>query len=138
LKPGKRPRVTLSPTLVTRGDELFLVMSTPGGDNQDQAMLQVLLNIVAFGMDPQQAVEAPRFQSEHFYASFGHHEFSPGKVSVESRIPIETVEKLRAMGHVVTNAKPWSNGSAPTVVMADKGVLHGGADPRRARFIFGR
>ena len=69
LAPGKRPRVTLSPTLVTKDGEFYMTMSTPGGDNQDQALLQVLLNIIDFGMTPQQAVEAPRFQTEHFYAS---------------------------------------------------------------------
>ena len=68
IAPGKRPRVTLSPTLVTKDGELYMAMSTPGGDNQDQALLQVLLNIIDFGMTPQQAVEAPRFQTEHFYA----------------------------------------------------------------------
>ena len=138
LAPGKRPRVTLSPTLVTRGGELAMVMSTPGGDNQDQAMLQVLLNMVVFGMGPQEAVEAPRFQTEHFYSSFAFHEFTPGKVNLENRIPAETVERLRALGHEVTHTRPWSNASAPTVIFVRDGVLHGGADPRRARFIFGR
>ncbi len=138
LQPGKRPRVTLSPTLVTHGDDLYFVMSTPGGDNQDQAMLQVLLNMIVFGMAPQEAVEAPRFQTEHFYASFGFHEFAPGKVSVESRMPAEVIEGLRALGHEVTVSKPWSNSSAPTVILLNGGVLHGAADPRRARFVFGR
>ena len=138
LQPGKRPRVTLSPTIVTRGDDLYFVMSTPGGDNQDQAMLQVLLNMIVFGMQPQEAVEAPRFQTEHFYASFGFHEFAPGKVSLESRVPPEVVEGLRALGHEVTVTKPWSNSSAPTVILMRGGVLQGAADPRRARFVFGR
>ena len=138
LQPGKRPRVTLSPTIVTRGEDLYFVMSTPGGDNQDQAMLQVLLNIIVFGMQPQEAVEAPRFQTEHFYASFGFHEFAPGKVSLESRVSPEVVEGLRALGHEVTVTKPWSNSSAPTVILMRGGVLQGGADPRRARFVFGR
>ena len=87
LQPGKRPRVTLSPTIVLKDGKPFLALSTPGGDNQDQAMLQVLLNIIDFGMSPQEAVEAPRFQTEHFYASFANHEFVPGKLNLESRIP---------------------------------------------------
>ena len=70
MQPGKRPRVTLSPTIVTKDGKLSLIMSTPGGDNQDQALLQVLLNILDFGMMSQEAVEAPRFQTEHFYSSF--------------------------------------------------------------------
>lgn len=138
LAPGKRPRVTLSPTMVTRGGEFFFEMSTPGGDNQDQALLQVLLNIIEFGMTPQEAVEAPRFQTEHFYASFAFHEFSPGKLNLEGRMPKATAEQLERLGHKVMVTGDWSNSSAPTVILKQGGVLHGGADPRRARFIFGR
>jgi gamma-glutamyltranspeptidase/glutathione hydrolase len=138
LQPGKRPRVTLSPTMVLKDGKLELIMSTPGGDNQDQALLQVLLNMLDFGMTPQEAVEAPRFQTEHFYSSFAGHEFVPGKLNLEGRIPRPTADALEALGHRVTIAGDWSNGSAPTVIWAHDGVLNGGADPRRARFIFGR
>jgi gamma-glutamyltranspeptidase/glutathione hydrolase len=136
--PGKRPRVTLSPTIVTKDGQLVLTMSTPGGDNQDQAMLQALLNILEFGMSPQEAVEAPRFQSSHFYNSFGYHEFTPGKVSIEGRIPRPTIQKLIELGHVAQTGADWSNTSAPTVIQLIGGVLNGAADPRRARFVFGR
>jgi gamma-glutamyltranspeptidase/glutathione hydrolase len=136
--PGKRPRVTLSPTLVLRDGKPFLALSTPGGDNQDQALLQVLLNIVEFGMSSQEAVEAPRFQSEHFFSSFGNHEFTPGRLNLEGRIAKDTADKLAALGHRVTVTGDWSNSSAPTVIKISDGVLDGGADPRRARFIFGR
>ncbi|MCC6536168.1 MAG: gamma-glutamyltransferase family protein [Bryobacterales bacterium] len=140
IAPGKRPRVTLSPTLVLNPDGTpFLAMSTPGGDNQDQAMLQVLLNIIEFGMIPQEAVEAPRVQTEHFYASFAFHEFTPGKVNVEQRMPREVIEQLKSLGHQVDVRGAWSNASAPTVIlMRPGGVLDGGADPRRGRYIFGR
>jgi len=138
LAAGKRPRVTLSPTLVFKGGEPVIAMSTPGGDNQDQAMLQVLLNLIDFGMSPQEAVEAPRFQTEHFYTSFAGHEFNPGKLNLEGRIPRATAEKLTALGHKVTVTGDWSNSSAPTVIWREGSVLHGGADPRRGRFIFGR
>jgi gamma-glutamyltranspeptidase/glutathione hydrolase len=138
LKPGKRPRVTLSPTLVTKDGKLSFVMSTPGGDNQNQAMLQVLLNIIDFGMFPQDAVEAPRFQTEHFYSSFGGHEFVPGRLNLEGRIPRSTADALGALGHRINIASDWSNGSAPTVIQVRDGVLNGGADPRRARVVFGR
>jgi len=136
--PGKRPRVTLSPTIVTRDGQLVLTMSTPGGDNQDQAMLQALLNILEFGMSPQEAVEAPRFQSSHFYNSFGYHEFTAGRVNIEGRIPRATSQKLVDLGHLVQPSADWSNSSAPTVIQVIGGVLNGGADPRRARYIFGR
>lgn len=138
LQAGKRPRVTLSPTIVLKDGKPFLALSTPGGDNQDQALLQVLLNIVTFGMNPQEAVEAPRFQTEHFYSSFANHEFVPGKLNLEGRIPKATADKLIALGHRVTVTGDWSNSSAPTVIQLENGVLQGGADPRRSRFIFGR
>ncbi len=138
LMPGKRPRVTLSPTIVTKAGQFFMELSTPGGDNQDQALLQVFLNIVEFGMGAQAAVEAPRFQSDHFYSSFGNHEFVPGSLSVENRIPSDTVDALNAMGHRVNVTGGWSNTSAPVVIMRKDDVLDGGADIRRARYIFGR
>jgi len=136
--PGKRPRVTLSPTIVLRDGKPFLALSTPGGDNQDQALLQVLLNIIEFGMSPQEAVEAPRFQSEHFFSSFGNHEFTSGRLNLEGRISKDIADKLAALGHHVSVAGDWSNSSAPTVIKISDGVLDGGADPRRSRFIFGR
>ncbi|MCU0247657.1 MAG: gamma-glutamyltransferase family protein [Bryobacter sp.] len=138
LAPGKRPRVTLSPTIVLKNGEPVLAMSTPGGDNQDQAMLQVLLNLIEFGMSPQEAVEAPRFQTEHFYSSFAWHDFNAGRVTLENRIPRATVEALRAKGHLVSVAGEWSNSSAPTVIRISPGVLEGAADPRRGRYVFGR
>jgi gamma-glutamyltranspeptidase/glutathione hydrolase len=101
-------------------------------------MLQVLLNIVEFGMTPQEAVEAPRFQTEHFFSSFGNHEFVPGRVMLENRIPRDTADALSTLGHRVTISGPWSNSSAPVIIQAHDGVLDGGADIRRARFIFGR
>lgn len=138
IAPGKRPRVTLSPTLVLKDGEPFLIMSTPGGDNQDQAMLQVLLNVIDFNMGAQHAVEAPRFQTEHFYTSFAGHEFAPGRVNLERRLLPQTIEGMRALGHQVELKGDWSNGYAPALIIMRDGVLDGGADPRRGRFIFGR
>jgi gamma-glutamyltranspeptidase/glutathione hydrolase len=137
LQGGKRPRVTLSPTLILKDGKPVWALSTPGGDNQDQALLQVVLNLIEFGMSPQEAVEAPRFQTEHFYASFANHEFVAGKLNLEGRIAKETSDKLAAMGHKVNISGDWSNLSAPTVIHITDGMLEGGADPRRGRFIFG-
>jgi gamma-glutamyltranspeptidase / glutathione hydrolase len=134
--PGKRPRITLSPTLVLKGGEPFMALSTPGGDNQDQALLQVLLNIIEFGMNPQEAVEAPRFDTQHYVSSFDDHEFLPGSLNIESRVSLKTIQALTDRGHKVRVQSEWGTLSAPTVIVYDTttGVAAAGADPRRGRY----
>ncbi len=134
--PGKRPRITLTPTLVLKGGEPFMVLSTPGGDNQDQALLQVLLNIIEFDMNPQEAVEAPRFDTQHYVSSFDDHEFLPGSLNVESRVSLKTIQALSSKGHKVKVQSEWGTLSAPTVVVYDlkTGAAAAGADPRRSRY----
>jgi gamma-glutamyltranspeptidase/glutathione hydrolase len=134
--PGKRPRITLTPTLVLKGGEPFMVLSTPGGDNQDQALLQVLLNVIEFGMNPQEAVEAPRFDTQHYVSSFDDHEFMPGSLNVESRVGLKTIQELSQKGHKVKVQGEWGTLSAPTVIIYDpgNGVASAGADPRRSRY----
>ena len=134
--PGKRPRITLTPTIVLKGGEPFMVLSTPGGDNQDQALLQVLLNVIEFGMNPQEAVEAPRFDTQHYISSFDDHEFLPGSLNVESRVGLKTIQELSQKGHKVKVQGEWGTLSAPTVIIYDPktGVAAAGADPRRSRY----
>jgi len=134
--PGKRPRITLTPTLVLKGGEPFMVLSTPGGDNQDQALLQVLLNIIEFGMNPQEAVEAPRFDTQHYVSSFDDHEFLPGSLNVESRVGLKAIQELSQKGHKVKVQGEWGTLSSPTVITYDPktGVAAAGADPRRSRY----
>lgn len=134
--PGKRPRITLTPTIVLKGGEPFMVLSTPGGDNQDQALLQVLLNIIEFGMNPQEAVEAPRFDTQHYVSSFDDHEFLPGSLNIESRVSLKTIQELSQKGHKVKVQSEWGTLSAPTVIVYDpkNGVAAAGADPRRSRY----
>lgn len=134
--PGKRPRITLTPTLVLKGGEPFMVLSTPGGDNQDQALLQVLLNIIEFGMNPQEAVEAARFDTQHYVSSFDDHEFLPGSLNIESRVSLKTIQELSQKGHKVKVQSEWGTLSAPTVIVYDPrtGVAAAGADPRRSRY----
>ena len=134
--PGKRPRITLTPTLVLKGGEPFMVLSTPGGDNQDQALLQVLLNIIEFGMNPQEAVEAPRFDTQHYVSSFDDHEFLAGSLNVESRVNLKTIQELSQKGHKVKVQGEWGTLSAPTVIIYDPktSVAAAGADPRRSRY----
>src|SRR5436853_5156657 len=92
---GKRPRVTLSPTLVTNPDKTVIALSTPGGDNQDQSLLQVLFNAVFFGMNAQTAVESGRFQTEHLVSSFDNHAMSPGTLLLDERTAAPVVEELK-------------------------------------------
>ncbi|MGZ5481618.1 MAG: gamma-glutamyltransferase family protein [Pyrinomonadaceae bacterium] len=134
--PGKRPRITLTPTLILKDGQPFMILSTPGGDNQDQALLQVLLNIIEFGMSPQEAVEAPRFDTQHYISSFDNHEFRAGLLNLEARIPAEVSSALSSRGHKINMQSAWGTGSAPTVIVYDvkSGVISGGADPRRGRY----
>lgn len=130
LAPGKRPRITLSPTLVTRGGAAYLALSTPGGDNQDQALLQVLLNVVEFGHGVQRAVESPRFQTRHLVSSFDNHGMRPGDLLLDEGIAAAAGDELERRGHRVTRRPRWASGSAPVVVrITPEAVLEAGADP---------
>ena len=104
IQPGKRPRITLSPTLLFRDNDNQPVMaiSVAGGDQQDQAAIQVILNYVEFGMSPEEAFKAPRFSTEHFISSFGQDRASLGSLSVPNTLPEAVQANLRARGHVVT------------------------------------
>lgn len=132
LDPGKRPRTTLTPTLALKDGKPFLAWGTPGGDAQDQVNLQFLLNIVEFGMDIQEALDAPLIQILDFPPSFFPREVRPGVMRVESRIPEATVTGLEAMGHQVRPAGDWAIGDA-TALLVDtrRGVMYGAAGPRR-------
>ena len=127
---GKRPRVTLSPTLVTKDGKAFLAFSTPGGDNQDQSLLQMFLDVVEFGMNAQQAVEAPRMQTRHLVSSFDNHAMSPGDLLLDERIPMQVVNDLTSRGHKTGVRSRYANGAAPVMirVMPD-GVIEAGSDP---------
>ena len=131
LRPGKRPRTTLTPSLATRDGRPEMVWGTPGGDQQDQHTLQVFLNIVEFGMDLQEAMDAPLFHTSHFPSSFYPHEAFPKRVVVERRIPEPTVASLRARGHDVVVAGDWELGQVNVVRFhPDTGRIEGGASPR--------
>ena len=136
LEPGKRPRVTLTPTLVMKDGKPVLVLSTPGGDNQDQTLLQVLLNVIEFDMNVQEAVEAPRFQTLHLVSSFDDHRFNPGILKIEDRVGQTVMKDLQVRGHKVESVAAWANASAPTIIRfyADRKVIEAGADPRRGRY----
>ena len=134
---GKRPRTTLTPTVVLKDGKPFLAIGTPGGDSQDQQILLVLLNLIDFGMDVQQAIEAPRVNSLHPVSSFDDHLAQPGVLEIESTFPATVIEDLRARGHVL-RLRP-ANGVSTGIVAAGidpaTGRLRGGADLRRERAI---
>ena len=132
---GKRPRVTLSPTLVTEGGKPFAALSTPGGDNQDQSLVQVLLNVIDFGMNPEAAVEAPRFQTQHLVSSFDNHAMSPGDLLLDERIAPTVMAELAEKRHRVSTRSRWSSGAAPVMIrLTPDGVFEAGADPYGYRF----
>src|SRR5580658_3915712 len=112
IEPGKRPRITLSPTLLFRDNQPVMAISVAGGDQQDQAAIQVILNYVDFGMSPEDAFKAPRFSTEHFISSFGQDRASLGSLSVPNTLPEEVQADLRARGHVVTVSREGVGGVA--------------------------
>jgi gamma-glutamyltranspeptidase/glutathione hydrolase len=133
--PGKRPRLTPNPALARRGRRWVMAFGAPGGDLQPQGMLQVFLNHVVFGMGLQEAVEAPRFVTHSFPGSFEPHRSFPGRLDLERGLGAATGEALAARGHAIEWLPDLSIGTAGVcAVVADgeAGVLHGGADPRRA------
>jgi gamma-glutamyltranspeptidase/glutathione hydrolase len=129
LAPGKRPRTTLSPGLALRDGEPYLAFGTPGGDQQDQWTLAFFLNHVQFGMNLQQAIDAPAFHSRHFPSSFYPRESCPLALDVEERAGPDVIAALRARGHEVTVMPPWSLGRISAVGRWG-GFLRAAANPR--------
>ena len=131
LEPGKRPRTTLSPTLALGEDGTRLALGTPGGDQQDQWTLNTFLAHVHFGLNLQEAIDAPGHHTEAFPSSFYPRESRVRHVAVEERAPAETVEGLRSRGHDVEVSAPWSLGRVSAVGREPDGQLKAGANPRQ-------
>ena len=136
---GKRPRTTLTPTILLKDSKPYLAISTPGGDSQDQQIANVLLNLIVFKMGLQEAIEFPRINSLHPFSSFDDHKSEPGVLEIESRIPAATLEELRKRGHKLKVLAPYGMPTGVVAVGMDPqtGTLRGGADVRRERTIFG-
>jgi gamma-glutamyltranspeptidase/glutathione hydrolase len=139
LVPGKRPRTTLSPSLVMKDGAPFLAIGTPGGDNQDQQIMNVLLRVLAHGEPLQAAIEAPRINSNHFHGSFAIKKDEPGVLEIEDRVPAAVRDDLAARGHKLDVLGPFgvSTGIVAAGVVPGSGTLRGGADVRRERYVFG-
>jgi gamma-glutamyltranspeptidase/glutathione hydrolase len=131
IAPGKRPRTTLTPTLVTKNGKPFMAFGTPGGDQQDQWTLQFFLNFVEFDMNLQAAIDAPTFHTAHFPSSFYPRDAHPGVLYLEGRIPQMVRNDLRRRGHRIVVEGDWVNGRVTAVHYdSDRKVLSAAASPR--------
>jgi gamma-glutamyltranspeptidase/glutathione hydrolase len=127
IEPGKRPRVTLTPTLVLKNGRPYLAAAIQGGDTQDQNLLQFFLDVVEFGFDVQEAAEAPNITSYQMRSSFGDHESRPGRLTLDTRTPDWVSDRLRQMGYTLDFAE--RNSGPMTAILFDQahGTMRGGA-----------
>jgi len=135
--PGKRPRLTPNPALALRDDGTVVPFGAPGGDAQVQSMLQVFLNIFHFGMDVQDAIDAPRMTSHNFPSSFYPYNYYPGCVSLENRIDEAVRNDLESRGHIIELHPAYTrNAAAVEVIVAEPkpGFIRAGADPRQPAY----
>ena len=139
LAPGKRPRVTPHAIIVYRDGEFWLAFNTPGGDMQTQALLQVLLNLTVFEMDPQTALEAPRFRTRSVPSSFSPHEAEPGVLWLEEPLHSLQHEALTQRGYTITQKPNWDNDfGAVGAIFRESEKWIAVADPREATWAEGR
>lgn len=137
LRPRARPRYTLTPSIVLRDGQPFMALGSPGGDNQDQTILQAFLNVVEFWPawypNLHEAFEWPRVQTLHFFGSFWPHDAGFNKLNLESNIPDAVFKDLQSRGHDVTRVRALSISGCATAVLIDpaSGNRIAGADPRR-------
>jgi len=130
LRPGARPRTTLTPSFALRDGKPWLAFGTPGGDQQDQWSLEFFLAHVVFGLDLQAAIDAPMFHTDSFPSSFYPRAMLPRSVEIEGRAPAATIAGLRERGHEVTLSGDWSLGRLSAVSRAPDGLLRAAANPR--------
>jgi gamma-glutamyltranspeptidase/glutathione hydrolase len=134
----KRPRTTLSPAMVLKDGKPYLAIGTPGGDNQDQQICNVLLRVLTYDLPLQQSIEAPRINTNHFHDSFGNKRAAPGELEIENRVPKPIMEGLVARGHKLDVLGPYSVSTGIVAAgVTPTGSLRGGSDPRRERYSFG-
>ena len=127
--PKRRPRTTLSPSLALKDGVPYMVFGTPGGDQQDQWSLHLFLRHVHFGLNLQEAIDAPGFSTAHFPNSFYPRETDIGHLAIEGRFPKTTIDELKKKGHKVSVDTDWSLGRM-TAASKDGQILRGAANPR--------
>ncbi len=125
IAPGKRPRITLTPTLVMRSGRPVLAISVAGGDSQDQVTLELILDHIEFQMLPEEAIPAPRFATRHHTGSFGQDQPDWGSLQVNDRIPEAARRDLARRGHVLKTTSQQIGGPAMLFLDPDSGVAHG-------------
>ncbi len=131
LRPGRRPRTTLTPTLVLREGRAVMALGTPGGDQQEQWQVPVLVRMLVGGYAPQQAIDAPNLHTTALIDSFWPRGWDQAGVVVEARIGDDVVDGLRSRGHAVTRAGDWALGRLSAVgIDHDRGLLWAAANPR--------
>ena len=137
VKPGKRPRTTIINYMITKDGVPIGTIGCPGGDAQAQANLQLVLNTLLWGMNPQEAVESPRFSSLSAPNSFYPHTYLPNQLSMEDGFPEGVAEGLTGKGHQIVHAATCGMGAAVAIRNPENGVLAASADPRRASYAIG-
>ncbi|MFL6281578.1 MAG: gamma-glutamyltransferase family protein [Pyrinomonadaceae bacterium] len=127
IEPGKRPRVTLTPTLALKDGKPYLGFAVQGGDSQDQNLLQFFLDVVEFGMTVQEATEAPNINSFQMRSSFGAHEIRPGRILLAESMPPWVQRELRRMGYDLTFEERTSGPINAVMLDRKHGTIWGGS-----------
>lgn len=134
LEPGKRPRTTLTPTLILKDGKPVVALGSPGGDQQDQWQLLYILRTIVGGYSPQQAIDAPSLHTTSIPGSFFPRTWEPGGAVVEDRLGEDVIADLEQRGHIITRAGDWALGRLSSVVSdPTTGVLMAAANPRGAQ-----
>jgi gamma-glutamyltranspeptidase/glutathione hydrolase len=137
LAPGKRTRHTINPALALRDGKPYIVFGTPGADTQPQAQLQFFLNVVEFGMNVQQALEAPAVVSSNFRSSYYPHDIG-GKLQAPASLPKHVLDELAALGHQLDIRNTRGVGSVKAIIVHPRtGVLMGGVSPTGDSYVMG-
>ena len=126
-QPGQRPRATLTPSIALQDDKPYMAFSVQGGDTQDQNLLQFFLNVVEFGMNVQQAVEAHNITSYQMQSSFGAHQAEPGRLDITSKVPERVRLELEGMGYDVESVERTYSPITAIYFDRENGTMWGGA-----------
>lgn len=134
LQPGKRPRITLTPTLIMKDKKPFMVVSVAGGDQQDQTALQMVLNVIEFSMHPQEAADTTRFGTDHLIGSFRQTPVEPGSLTIEDTVPEGTLKTLKEKGHKIKLTSVFPSQTVLIIWQPD-GSMEPGGDLRKERHV---